>query len=244
MRQVSVYAKRNMKKNEMVGWFSLGLNSPGPEEVAHWVYMRDMVKGELLARWHLGRGRALRTLSSFPSSKDNSKLKKLKEEQNLNHDNINAFYCAIVQTDEKLEARVGRFLIPIRKGMVRFICAGIFTDKEIFILLIVASADTRFSVATPALAELSMMIDFTDHIITMPLYILFSGNNAAQLKRKTTHCCGRVGQKLLIYLISCRGKAINAANGIQVILGGLFGENTNQKCKVLSLQFAEILIKE
>ncbi|KAI9584919.1 hypothetical protein GQX74_006814 [Glossina fuscipes] len=51
--QVSVYAKRNMKKNEMVGWFSLGLNSSGPEEVAHWVDMRDMAKGELLARWHV-----------------------------------------------------------------------------------------------------------------------------------------------------------------------------------------------
>uniref|UniRef100_A0A1I8Q2V0 C2 domain-containing protein n=2 Tax=Stomoxys calcitrans TaxID=35570 RepID=A0A1I8Q2V0_STOCA len=50
---VSVYAKRNMKKNEMVGWFSLGLNSSGPEEVAHWVDMRDMAKGELLARWHV-----------------------------------------------------------------------------------------------------------------------------------------------------------------------------------------------
>ncbi|KAI9579486.1 proteasome-associated protein ECM29 homolog [Glossina fuscipes] len=138
-------------------------------------------------------------------------------------------------------------LEKIKKGIVRFICAGIFTDKEIFILLIVASADTRFSVATPALAELSKvctMIDFTDHIVTMPLYILFSGNNAAQLERKTTPCCARVGQKLLIYLIRCRGKAINAAKGIQVIFEGLFGENTNQKCKVLSLQFAEILIKE
>ncbi|KAM7360109.1 synaptotagmin 14 isoform 1-T2 [Cochliomyia hominivorax] len=50
---VSVYAKRNMKKNEMVGWFSLGLNSSGPEEVAHWVDMRDMARGELLARWHV-----------------------------------------------------------------------------------------------------------------------------------------------------------------------------------------------
>uniref|UniRef100_A0A1B0FFX0 C2 domain-containing protein n=2 Tax=Glossina TaxID=44049 RepID=A0A1B0FFX0_GLOMM len=89
---VSVYAKRNMKKNEMVGWFSLGLNSSGPEEVAHWVDMRDMAKGELLARWHLGqssrRGSALGILASFSSSKDKSKPKKLKEEQNLNHDNM------------------------------------------------------------------------------------------------------------------------------------------------------------
>lgn len=50
---ISVYAKRNMKKNEMVGWFSLGLNSSGPDEVAHWMNMRDTAKGELLARWHV-----------------------------------------------------------------------------------------------------------------------------------------------------------------------------------------------
>lgn len=52
---ISVYAKRNMKKNEMVGWFSLGLNSSGPEEIAHW---GDMLNGtstrtELISRWHV-----------------------------------------------------------------------------------------------------------------------------------------------------------------------------------------------
>lgn len=50
---ISVYAKRSMKKNEMVGWFSLGLNSSGPEEIAHWTDMREMPKGEMLARWHI-----------------------------------------------------------------------------------------------------------------------------------------------------------------------------------------------
>lgn len=50
---VSIYAKRNMKRNEMVGWFSLGLNSSGPEEMAHWVDMREASRGEFLARWHV-----------------------------------------------------------------------------------------------------------------------------------------------------------------------------------------------
>lgn len=50
---VSIYAKRNMKRNEMVGWFSLGLNSSGPEEMAHWQDMRETTRGELLARWHI-----------------------------------------------------------------------------------------------------------------------------------------------------------------------------------------------
>ncbi|XP_017856525.1 PREDICTED: synaptotagmin-14 [Drosophila arizonae] len=50
---ISVYAKRHMKKNEMVGWFSLGLNSSGPEECAHWADVCEMPKGEILARWHV-----------------------------------------------------------------------------------------------------------------------------------------------------------------------------------------------
>lgn len=50
---VSVYAKRSMKRNEMVGWFSLGLNCSGPEELDHWTDMREATRGELLARWHI-----------------------------------------------------------------------------------------------------------------------------------------------------------------------------------------------
>ena len=57
---ISVYAKRNMKRNEMVGWFSLGLNSSGPEEAAHFTDMRDAAncnghggKCDLISRWHV-----------------------------------------------------------------------------------------------------------------------------------------------------------------------------------------------
>ncbi|XP_029718298.2 synaptotagmin-14-like [Aedes albopictus] len=52
---VSVYAKRNMKRNEMVGWFSLGLNSSGPEENGHWGDMREAMnpRSELVTRWHV-----------------------------------------------------------------------------------------------------------------------------------------------------------------------------------------------
>lgn len=130
---------------------------------------------------------------------------------------------------------------------MRLICAGLFKDVESFILLVLASSDTRFSVATPAIAELSKVctaIDFADPQMTAPLYTLFCGNNSQDAERKTAPCCARVRQKLLQYLIKCRGKGINTPKGIQVIFEGLFGENTNQKCKVLALQFAENLIKE
>nr|XP_014085277.2 proteasome-associated protein ECM29 homolog [Bactrocera oleae] len=138
-------------------------------------------------------------------------------------------------------------LEKIKKGIVRLICAGLFKDVESFILLVLASSDTRFSVATPAIAELSKVctaIDFADPQMTAPLYTLFCGNNSQDAERKTAPCCARVRQKLLQYLIKCRGKGINTPKGIQVIFEGLFGENTNQKCKVLALQFAENLIKD
>lgn len=49
---VSVYSKRSMKRKEMVGWFSLGLNSSGEEELGHWHDMRDG-RGEQICRWHI-----------------------------------------------------------------------------------------------------------------------------------------------------------------------------------------------
>ncbi|CAL1532142.1 unnamed protein product [Lymnaea stagnalis] len=49
---VSVYNKKSMKKKEMIGWFSLGMNSSGEEESAHWLDMRES-KGEQVCRWHV-----------------------------------------------------------------------------------------------------------------------------------------------------------------------------------------------
>uniref|UniRef100_A0A0B6XX56 C2 domain-containing protein n=1 Tax=Arion vulgaris TaxID=1028688 RepID=A0A0B6XX56_9EUPU len=49
---VSVYNKKSMKKKEMIGWFSLGMNSSGEEENSHWQDMRES-KGEQVCRWHV-----------------------------------------------------------------------------------------------------------------------------------------------------------------------------------------------
>lgn len=138
-------------------------------------------------------------------------------------------------------------LEKVKKGIVRFLCGSVFTDIQIFVPLVVASADTRFSVATPAIAELSKlctMLDFSNPAVTAPLYSLFAGNQNKLTDRQTRPCCARVRQKLLQYLIKCRGKSINVTKGLQVIFDGLFGTNTNQKCKVLALQFVELVLKE
>ncbi|XP_041351964.1 synaptotagmin-14-like isoform X2 [Gigantopelta aegis] len=49
---VSVYNKKSMKKKEMIGWFSLGMNSSGEEEQSHWSDMREN-KGDQVCRWHV-----------------------------------------------------------------------------------------------------------------------------------------------------------------------------------------------
>jgi len=113
--------------------------------------------------------------------------------------------------------------------------------------LIIAAADTRFDVASPAVAELSKVstvLDFSDPQVTSPLYTLFFGDTSHENKeRHTQPCCPRIRQKLLQYLIKCRGRGLNAAKGLKVMFEGLFG-NTNAKCKVLALQFSENLIRE
>lgn len=72
--------------------------------------------------------------------------------------------------------------------------------------------------------------------------MLFSGNGSKVPDRKTSSCSPRVKQKILQHLLKCRGPAINVAKGIQVIFEGLFGESSNQKCKVAALQFASNLV--
>lgn len=85
-------------------------------------------------------------------------------------------------------------------------------------------------------------LDWTDPKLSSPLYTLFSGNGSKIPDRKTSPVSTRVRQKLFQHLLKCRGNGIITAKGIQVIFEALFGENTNQKCKVLALQFADKLI--
>ncbi|XP_051941715.1 synaptotagmin-14 isoform X1 [Hippocampus zosterae] len=49
---LSVYNKRSMKRKEMIGWISLGLNSSGEEELTHWTLMKES-RGQQVCRWHI-----------------------------------------------------------------------------------------------------------------------------------------------------------------------------------------------
>ncbi|XP_046726685.1 synaptotagmin-14 isoform X3 [Silurus meridionalis] len=48
---LSVYNKRSIKRKEMIGWISLGLNSSGEDELTHWTQMKES-KGQQVCRWH------------------------------------------------------------------------------------------------------------------------------------------------------------------------------------------------
>uniref|UniRef100_A0A6I8R2L7 Synaptotagmin 14 n=1 Tax=Xenopus tropicalis TaxID=8364 RepID=A0A6I8R2L7_XENTR len=48
---LSVYNKRSMKRKELIGWISLGLNSSGDEQLNHWTEMKES-KGQQVCRWH------------------------------------------------------------------------------------------------------------------------------------------------------------------------------------------------
>lgn len=139
-------------------------------------------------------------------------------------------------------------LEEFKKGIVRFLASGVFGDDDVLVPLIVASADTRFSVATPALAELNKIcitIDWTKAKLTEPLYVLFSGSNNHPVKDKRAKATNvRVRQKLLQYLLKCKKSGVHEVRGLQVIFEALFGEQTNQKCKVGALQFCENMIRE
>lgn len=138
-------------------------------------------------------------------------------------------------------------LEAMKRGICRFLCAGVFPDHDILTLLILASADTRFGVASAAIAELSKVnttINWSDPNMSAPLYTLFLGNGSKIAERKTSACSARVRHKLLQYLLKSRGKGIHTVRGMQVIFEALFGVNTNQKCKVQALQFANNLARE
>lgn len=134
-----------------------------------------------------------------------------------------------------------------KKGLVRFLCRNVFSNEDILVALVVGAADTRFGVVTLALAELSKIcsiIDWENPKVTEPLYVLFSGCKSKNKDKTTKAASVRVRQKLLQYLLKCRQKGINEVRGLQVIFESLFGEQTNQKCKITSLQFCGNLIRE
>uniref|UniRef100_A0A8B9JRI3 Ecm29 proteasome adaptor and scaffold n=1 Tax=Astyanax mexicanus TaxID=7994 RepID=A0A8B9JRI3_ASTMX len=132
-------------------------------------------------------------------------------------------------------------------GIVKFIEAQQVPEVETVVHLVVASSDTRHSVATAADLELKSkqsIIDWNNPLIINKMFKVYLGDiplktKGASVKRELKHepVSTRVKMKILPHLLRSRLAAECFPANIQVVYDGLFGANTNNKLLSLTLQF-------
>ncbi|XP_071757959.1 proteasome adapter and scaffold protein ECM29 [Centroberyx gerrardi] len=132
-------------------------------------------------------------------------------------------------------------------GIVKFIEAEQVPEVETVVHLVVASSDTRHSVATAADLELKSkqsIIDWNNPLIINKMYKVYLGDiplktKGATVKQELKHepVSTRVKLKILPHLLRSRLAAECFPANIQVVYDGLFGANTNNKLLSLTLQF-------
>ncbi|MGH0136940.1 UNVERIFIED_CONTAM: hypothetical protein FKN15_006873 [Acipenser sinensis] len=133
-------------------------------------------------------------------------------------------------------------------GIVKFIKAEQVPEVEAVVHLVIASSDTRHSVATAADLELKSkqsIIDWNNPSIINKIYKVYLGDIPLKTKEgaalkpelKREPASPRVKLKILPHLLRSRLAADTFPANIQVVYDGLFGANTNNKLRSLSLQF-------
>ncbi|XP_053711143.1 proteasome adapter and scaffold protein ECM29-like [Synchiropus splendidus] len=132
-------------------------------------------------------------------------------------------------------------------GIVKFIEANQVPEVETVVHLVVASSDTRHSVATAADLELKSkqsIIDWNNPLIINKMYKVYLGDvplktKGGGVKQELKHepVSTRVKMKILPHLLRSRLAAECFPANIQVVYDGLFGANTNNKLLSLTLQF-------
>ncbi|OXB60778.1 hypothetical protein ASZ78_016829 [Callipepla squamata] len=133
-------------------------------------------------------------------------------------------------------------------GIVKFIEAEQVPELEAVVHLVVASSDTRHSVATAADLELKSkqsLIDWNSPAIINKMYKVYLGDIPLKTKEgsvlkpemKRESVSTRVKLKIVPHLLRSRQAAETFPANIQVVYDGLFGANTNAKLRSLSLQF-------
>ncbi|XP_066037538.1 proteasome adapter and scaffold protein ECM29 isoform X3 [Chamaea fasciata] len=133
-------------------------------------------------------------------------------------------------------------------GIVKFIEAEQVPELEAVVHLVVASSDTRHSVATAADLELKSkqsLIDWNNPAIINKMYKVYLGDIPLKTKEgsvlkpemKRESVSTRVKLKIVPHLLRSRQAAEMFPANIQVVYDGLFSANTNAKLRSLSLQF-------
>ncbi|CAH2075093.1 unnamed protein product, partial [Iphiclides podalirius] len=134
-------------------------------------------------------------------------------------------------------------LEEMKLSIVNFISKDIFNMNDILLTLIVAAADSRFSVANHAnspLIRVNSSVDWSQPSVVGPLYSLYLGTwgglKVPPDDRKVP-ACTRLRLKLIQYLNKATGPAIMFPHCVQVVFSSLFDPNTNSRLRNMALMF-------
>ncbi|KAJ2947108.1 hypothetical protein O0L34_g16457 [Tuta absoluta] len=134
-------------------------------------------------------------------------------------------------------------LEEMKLSIVNFISKDIFNQNDILLPLIVAAADSRFSVANSAnspLIRVASSVDWSQPAVVTPLYQLFLGTwggTKVPADDRKVPACTRLRLKLLQYLNKATGAAIMFPPCVQVVFAALFEPNTNSRLRTMALMF-------
>ncbi|KPJ11247.1 Proteasome-associated protein ECM29-like [Papilio machaon] len=134
-------------------------------------------------------------------------------------------------------------LEEMKLSIVNFISKDIFNMNDILLTLIVAAADSRFSVANHAnspLIRVNSSVDWSQPAVVGPLYSLYLGTWGGMKvppDDRKVPACTRLRLKLIQYLNKATGPAIMFPHCVQVVFSSLFDPNTNSRLRNLSLMF-------
>ncbi|CAH0727922.1 unnamed protein product, partial [Brenthis ino] len=134
-------------------------------------------------------------------------------------------------------------LEEMKLSIVNFISKDIFNTNDILVPLIVAAADSRFSVANHAnspLIRVNSSVDWSLPSVLAPLYSLYLGTWGGMKVPPDDHkvpACTRLRLKLIQYLNKATGPGVMFPHCVQVVFSSLFEANTNSRLRNMALMF-------
>ncbi|KAL3868785.1 hypothetical protein ACJMK2_041546 [Sinanodonta woodiana] len=134
-------------------------------------------------------------------------------------------------------------------GILKFLRADLFPEQDIVCHYVIATSDTRHSVATAADMELKRItgsIDWNSPAILSKLFSIFLGTvdlkgqtTKAELKKRAVDT--RIRLKIFPYFLRARDASNTFPYNVQVIFDCLYGENTNAKLRSMSVELVHSL---
>ncbi|XP_070194752.1 proteasome adapter and scaffold protein ECM29-like isoform X2 [Littorina saxatilis] len=131
-------------------------------------------------------------------------------------------------------------------GIITFLSSEIFSEKEVACHFVIASSDTRHSVATSADMELKKImgsVDWNSTEILTKLFLIFKGTVAVkgqpQVKAedRRSPVCTRIRLKIFPIFLRAREAVNMFPSCIQVVFDCLFGTTLNAKLRSMAVQF-------